>query len=80
MSTVARRAFALVLGAVSLVAFGYNLDKLANGIVEVPFHWWSAAPVLGVGLAILIGVGPELLRWLNAQSAKQGHEPPGPGP
>ncbi|MGH2739618.1 MAG: hypothetical protein ACRDH6_03925 [Actinomycetota bacterium] len=65
-----RRAIALILATMSLVAFGYNLDELANGIVEVPFHWWSAAPVLGVGLAILIGAGPELLRWLNARSAR----------
>lgn len=39
-------AVAIVIGAVSLVAFGYALAELAGGVRDVPRHWWSALPLM----------------------------------
>jgi hypothetical protein len=53
---------ALVLAAASLFALGYAVNDLANGITEVPQHWWSSAPVFGLGLALTLLVLPRLRR------------------
>lgn len=45
------KALAVVLAGLSLFALGYAINGLADGITELPRHWWSAAPVLGVLLA-----------------------------
>lgn len=46
---------ALVLAAVSIFALGYAVNGLADGITELPKHWWSTAPILGLLLAAAIG-------------------------
>ncbi|MCA9826452.1 MAG: hypothetical protein KC479_13710, partial [Dehalococcoidia bacterium] len=51
----------LVLAGVAMVAIGtlgaaWSATELADGVVEIPDHWWSTlltAP-LAVGLAVLI--------------------------
>ena len=52
----------LLIGGLSLLPVGvfgagYTLRDLARGITEMPLHWWSTAPwigiVLGVGLLVL---------------------------
>jgi hypothetical protein len=53
---------ALVLAAASLFALGYAVNDLANRITEVPQHWWSSAPVLGLGLALILWGLPRLRR------------------
>jgi hypothetical protein len=52
---------AVVLGAVSLFALGYAVNDLADGITEVPHHWWSSAPLLGLGAALALWAAPRLL-------------------
>ncbi|MGH2795698.1 MAG: hypothetical protein ACRDKG_15505 [Actinomycetota bacterium] len=42
---------AVVLAAASIFALGYTINGLADGITELPKHWWSSAPVLGLALA-----------------------------
>lgn len=43
--------FAGVLAAASLFAMGWTTKDLARGIVEIPFHWWSTIPVVGLAFA-----------------------------
>lgn len=45
------RTSAIVLGIVSLFALGYTVNDLADGITELPKHWWSSAPLFGLALA-----------------------------
>jgi hypothetical protein len=52
------------LAAISLFAFGYAVNDLANGIAEAPQHWWRSAPLLGVAAALGLWVGPRLYRRL----------------
>lgn len=40
--------FAGLLAAASLFAMGWTTKDLARGIVEIPFHWWSTIPVIGL--------------------------------
>ncbi len=42
---------AIVLGIASVFALGYALNDLSGGLNELPKHWWSAAPLLGLALA-----------------------------
>ena len=47
----------LMVGGVSLVVIGifgagYTLRDLADGITEVPSHWWSTAPWVGIVLGV----------------------------
>jgi len=39
---------AALLATVSLVGLGYVKAELAGGLREVPQHWWSALPLLGL--------------------------------
>ncbi|MGH2784654.1 MAG: hypothetical protein ACRDJ1_05300 [Actinomycetota bacterium] len=50
------RTSAMVLALVSVFALGYAINGLAEGVTELPKHWWSAAPVLGLALAGLAGL------------------------
>ena len=50
------KASAIVLGMVSLIALGYATNDLAGGITELPKHWWSMAPLLGLALAGGLGL------------------------
>ena len=45
------RAFAIALATVSVFALGYAVNGLAEGITELPRHWWSGAPLLGLVVA-----------------------------
>ena len=45
------RVGALVLAFVSVFALGYAVNGLGEGITELPRHWWSTAPALGLVLA-----------------------------
>lgn len=40
-----------LLAAISLLGLGYAVAELAGGVREVPQHWWSALPLLGLFLA-----------------------------
>ena len=52
------RTFAIVLATVSVFALGYAVNGLAGGISELPEHWWSGAPLLGlVGAGVLAAIG-----------------------
>ena len=42
-----------LLAAISLFGLGYAVANLAGGVREVPQHWWSALPLLGLFLAAL---------------------------
>ena len=46
---------ALILAAVSLFALGFAVNGLAGGVTELPRHWWSTAPVLGLVAAAAFG-------------------------
>ena len=46
---------ALFVAAVSIFALGYTVNGLADGITELPRHWWSTAPIVGLVLAVAIG-------------------------
>jgi hypothetical protein len=39
---------AALLAAISLVGLGYVEAELAGGLPEVPHHWWSTLPLLGL--------------------------------
>ena len=43
--------FAVLLAAASLFAMGWTTKDLARGVVEIPFHWWSTIPVVGLVFA-----------------------------
>ena len=45
MRSIAARACALT-AAVSLVAFGYAIAELTDGVRDIHEHWWSSAPLL----------------------------------
>jgi hypothetical protein len=45
---------AIVTAAVSLLLLGYALVNLSGGLIEVPQHWWSTMPVLGVAASIIL--------------------------
>ena len=55
---------AMLVGAASLFAFGSAVNDLANGITEMPQHWWNTAPLLGLGAALALWAGPRLHRRL----------------
>lgn len=38
--------------ALSLFLLGYATAELSGGIGEVPNHWWSTLPVLGIGIGL----------------------------
>ena len=42
-----------VLAAISLFGLGYAVAELTGGVREVPQHWWSALPLLGLFLSAL---------------------------
>jgi hypothetical protein len=46
--------------ALSLVAAGYTLAELGEGVREVHRHWWSTAPYAALAV---IGAVLLLLRW-----------------
>jgi hypothetical protein len=47
----------VILAAASLVAFGFTVSQLADGVPEIPHHWWSSASagltVVAVAAAIV---------------------------
>jgi hypothetical protein len=49
------RTGAVVLAAVSMFALGYAVNGLAGGLTELPRHWWSTAPLLGLMGAGVLG-------------------------
>ena len=49
LRTLALTGWGFVL-ALSLLGLLRAVDELANGLVEVPFHWWSA----GVAMTVVI--------------------------
>lgn len=48
---------AAILGAASLVTFGYAVAELAGGIREVPNHWWSTLPLVGIAISATAVLG-----------------------
>ena len=54
------RWVALSLAIASSFALGYAINDLSHGITELPQHWWSTAPALGLLVAALIGVALRL--------------------
>lgn len=51
-------AGAAILAVVSLVALGYSIPELAGGVRDIPRHWWSTLPLLGllgaIGVVIFV--------------------------
>ncbi len=50
---------AITLAVFSLVGLGYALGALAGGLFDVPRHWWSTLPVLGLfaaGISIVVTI------------------------
>lgn len=50
------KSLSIILAIVSVFALGYAISDLAGGISELPRHWWSTAPVLGLVLAAAAGI------------------------
>ncbi len=48
-----KAAFAIAL--VSAFWHGFVVNDLAGGITELPRHWWSAPPILGLVVAAALG-------------------------
>ena len=49
----------LLIGGLSLLPVGvfgagYTLRDLARGITEMPLHWWSTAPWIGIVLGVTL--------------------------
>ena len=42
---------AQLLAAMSLFALGYAVAELADGVREIPRHWWSVLPLIGLSVA-----------------------------
>ncbi len=50
------KSLVLVSTAIALVVFGFTIGQLADGVAEIPRHWWSlaAAGVATCGLVATI--------------------------
>jgi hypothetical protein len=59
------RVVALISAGLALVVFGFSLNDLERGLVEVPEHWWSTL-VAGVSLGAVALVATMELRRLRA--------------
>ena len=46
----------LVITALALVGFGFTVGQLADGVSEIPRHWWSSASA-ALTLSLLVGTG-----------------------
>ena len=44
------KVIVVVLAAASLVGFGFTVGQLADGVPEIPHHWWSSA---SAGLTVI---------------------------
>jgi hypothetical protein len=44
------RVISLLLAAAALVMFGFTVGQLADGVHEIPQHWWSS---ISAAVAIL---------------------------
>jgi len=51
----------LVLTAVALVWFGFTVGQLADGVRDVPRHWWSSASA-AAALALVFATGITLAK------------------
>lgn len=51
---------AIGLAVASSFGLGYVINNLAGGITELPRHWWSTAPLLGLVLAAALGFAARL--------------------
>jgi hypothetical protein len=53
--TMRSRLACLLLAACAafIAAAGYTTTQLAEGIRETPHHWWSTAPYVALGLALI---------------------------
>jgi hypothetical protein len=47
---------AVAIGAASLTAFVLAVPELAGGLRDVPQHWWSSIPVLGMASASTLAI------------------------
>ena len=47
---------AVAIGAASLTAFVLALTELAGGLRDVPRHWWSSIPLVGMALASTLAI------------------------
>lgn len=45
------RTLATALGSAAVFCLGYAVNDLRHGIVEVPMHWWSTLPLVGLSVA-----------------------------
>ena len=69
MTNAARHLVDLILAAV-LIMFGYAVNDLQGGVVEVHQHWWSSA-------ALLLVLAAAALRVTDAIAAsKRPRKPP----
>lgn len=50
-----------LLAAISLFGLGYAVAELAGGVREVPQHWWSTLPLLGLLLSALTALAAHRL-------------------
>ena len=70
LMTNAARHLADVILAVALVTFGYAVNDLQGGVVELHRHWWSSAAVL------LILAAGALRVTVAIAAAKRPRKPP----
>ena len=45
------RIVATALAFAAVFCLGYAVNDLRHGIVDVPMHWWSTLPLVGLGVA-----------------------------
>jgi hypothetical protein len=65
MQRAVARVLALISAGVALVVFGFALNDLERGLVEVPEHWWSTF-VTGFSLGAVALVATMEVRRLRA--------------
>lgn len=61
---------AIVVAAASLFALGYATNGLADGITELPRHWWSTAPILGLFLAVTLAAVGRIKRRRRPKTSR----------
>lgn len=47
---------AIVITVISIFGLGYAVTELAEGLTELPRHWWSVLPLVGLFLGALLGI------------------------
>jgi hypothetical protein len=50
------KAITLVVAAAALVLFGFTVGQLADGVQEIPRHWWSSISAVVAILALAAAI------------------------